>query len=177
MFEGLRICIYPWVLKLNICFPHYINSKAAAKSLPVSHPSVDIMVPLSQYRDQTCFFHALTFARTRWSCWKPRPKANFQQFPRDLANVNALENNVWSLLLHKFNHNTKKITKIAEHYFRPHRKLLIPTRTIQFYKNRRFRPLSSIVIFFQPLAEFRKFKSFSLTFSLALSFCTISESA
>ena len=28
-----------------------------------------------QYRDQTCFFHALTFARSRGRCWKPRPKA------------------------------------------------------------------------------------------------------
>ena len=27
----------------------------------------------------------------------------FQQLMRDLANVNALKNNVWSLLLHKFN--------------------------------------------------------------------------
>ena len=27
----------------------------------------------------------------------------FQQLPRDLANVNALENYVWSLLLHKIN--------------------------------------------------------------------------
>ena len=26
------------------------------------------------YRDQTCF-HALTFARSRGRCWKPRPKA------------------------------------------------------------------------------------------------------
>ena len=39
--------------------------------------------------------------------------------------------------------------------------LLIPTRTIHFYKNPRFRPWSSIVIVFQPLAEFHKFKSFS----------------
>ena len=31
----------------------------------------------------------------------------FQQLPRDLANVNALENNVRSLLLHKSNHNAK----------------------------------------------------------------------
>ena len=43
--------------------------------------------------------------------------------------------------------------------------LLIPTRTSHFYKNPRFRPWSSIVIFFQPLAVFHKFKSFSLTFS------------
>ena len=35
----------------------------------------------------------------------------FQQHPRDLANVNALENNVWSLLLHKFNHNAEKNNK------------------------------------------------------------------
>ena len=45
----------------------------------------------------------------------------FQQLPRDLANVNALENNVRSLLLHKFNHNAEKTTKVAEHYFRLHR--------------------------------------------------------
>ena len=35
----------------------------------------------------------------------------FQQLLRDLASVNALENNVWSLLLHKFNHNAKKNNK------------------------------------------------------------------
>ena len=39
----------------------------------------------------------------------------FQQLPQNLANVNALENNVWSLLLHKFNHNAEKITKMAGH--------------------------------------------------------------
>ena len=33
----------------------------------------------------------------------------FQHFPRDLANVNVLENNVWSLLLHKFNEIFVKI--------------------------------------------------------------------
>ena len=32
----------------------------------------------------------------------------FQQFPRDLATFNALENNVRSLLLHEFNHNAEK---------------------------------------------------------------------
>ena len=35
----------------------------------------------------------------------------FQQLPRNLANVNALENNVWSLLLHNFNHNAEKNNK------------------------------------------------------------------
>ena len=48
----------------------------------------------------------------------------FPQLPRDMANINALENNVWSLLLHKFHHNAKKITKMAGHYFRPHRNYL-----------------------------------------------------
>ena len=43
--------------------------------------------------------------------------------------------------------------------------LLISTRTIHFYKNPRFRPWSSIEIFFQPLADFHKFTSFPLTFS------------
>ena len=83
------------------------------------------------------FFYALTFARSRGRRWKPRPKVevfnnsrifpwinvcqaprellkteaqgrSFQQLPMDLANVNALENNVWSLLLHKFNNNAEK---------------------------------------------------------------------
>ena len=53
----------------------------------------------------------------------------FQQLPRDLANVNALENNVWSLLLHKFNHNAKKITKMAGHYFPPQRNYLADSYT------------------------------------------------
>ena len=35
----------------------------------------------------------------------------FQHLPRDLANVNVLENNVWSLLLHKFNEIFVKIWK------------------------------------------------------------------
>ena len=35
----------------------------------------------------------------------------FQQLPSDLANVNVLENNVWSLLLHKFNRNAEKNNK------------------------------------------------------------------
>ena len=53
----------------------------------------------------------------------------FQQLPRDLANVNALENNVWSLLLYKFNLNAKKITKMAGHYFPPHRNYLADSYT------------------------------------------------
>ena len=53
----------------------------------------------------------------------------FQQFPRDLANVNAVENNVWSLLLHKFNHNAEKITKMAGLYFRPHHNYLADSYT------------------------------------------------
>ena len=73
----------------------------------------------------------------------------FQHLPRDLANVYALENNVCSLSLHKFNHNAEKNNKndliaildlIAI-------TLLIHTRTIHFYKNPRFRPWSSIVNF------------------------------
>ena len=37
----------------------------------------------------------------------------FQHLPRDRANVNVLENHVWSLLLHKFN---EKFVKIWEKY-------------------------------------------------------------
>ena len=51
---------------------------------------------------------------------------DFQQLPRDLANINALENNVWLLLLHKFNHNAKKM---AGHYFRPHLNYLADSYT------------------------------------------------
>ena len=72
----------------------------------------------------------------------------FQQLPRYLANVNALENNVWSLLLHKFNYNAKKYQKCpGTIFYLIAITLLIPTRTIHFYKNPRFRPWSSIVIF------------------------------
>ena len=52
------------------------------------------------YRDQKCFFHALTFARSWERCWKPWPDS-FQHLPRHLANVNALKKHVWLLLLHK----------------------------------------------------------------------------
>ena len=53
----------------------------------------------------------------------------FQHLPRDLANVNVLENNVRSLSLHKFNHNAEKITKMTGHYFRPHRNYLADSYT------------------------------------------------
>ena len=52
-------------------------------------------------QDQTWFFNALTFTRSPGRCWKPRPSRGFQYLSRDLANVNALKNHVWSLLLHK----------------------------------------------------------------------------
>ena len=51
--------------------------------------------------DQTWFFNALTFARPLGRCWKDRclegRGRGFQHLPRDLANVNALKNHVWSL--------------------------------------------------------------------------------
>ena len=63
----------------------------------------------------------------------------FKQRPRNLANVYALENNVLSLLLHKVNHNAekkkKKKKKMAGTIFDLIAiTLLIPTRTIHFYK-------------------------------------------
>ena len=61
------------------------------------------------------FFHALTFAFPEGAV----EGRGFQQLPRDLANLNALENNVRLLLLHKFNHNAEKIPKMVGHYFRP----------------------------------------------------------
>ena len=39
----------------------------------------------------------------------------FQHLPWDLANVNVLENNVWSLLLHKFNDLFVKIWETIWH--------------------------------------------------------------
>ena len=47
------------------------------------------------------FFYVLlvTFARSR-DVENPGQKQRFQQLPRDLANINALENNVCSLSLH-----------------------------------------------------------------------------
>ena len=35
----------------------------------------------------------------------------FQQLRRVMANVNGLENNVWSLLVHKFDHSAEKNKK------------------------------------------------------------------
>ena len=60
------------------------------------------------------------------------PCINVCQVPREmlkteaegLANVSALENYVWSLLLHEFNHNAETITEMAGHYFRHHRNYL-----------------------------------------------------
>ena len=40
----------------------------------------------------------------------------FQHLPRDLANVNVLESNVWSLLLHKLNDLFVKIWETIWHY-------------------------------------------------------------
>ena len=106
----------------------------------------------------------------------------FQQLPRDLANVNALENNVWSLLLHKFNHNAEKITKNGRALFSTSSQLpcwflhalSISIKILVSGHGR-------LSLFFQPLAELHKFKSFSLTFSFSVAcsviFFTISESA
>ena len=82
------------------------------------------------------FFHALKFARSWGSCWKPRPNTSswgsypkseaqgliFQKHQPGLAYVNALKSHVWLLLLRtcKFNHNASKIKKIFGHYFWPH---------------------------------------------------------
>ena len=90
----------------------------------------------------------------------------FQQLLRDLANVNALENNVWSLLLHEINHNAEKNNKISRALFST--SLQLPcwflhalSISIKILVPGHGR-LSSL---FQPLAIFHKFKSFSLTFS------------
>ena len=47
----------------------------------------------------------------------PGPEGGFQHLPRDLANVNVLENNVWSLLLHNFNEMFGNIAKNVALYF------------------------------------------------------------
>ena len=98
----------------------------------------------------------------------------FQQLPRDLANVNALENNVWSLLLHKFNHNAEKITKkMAGHYFQPHRNYLADSYThYPFLLKSSFQAMVVYRDVFQPLAVFHKFKSYSLTFSFIVA-CSV----
>ena len=65
-------------------------------------------------------------------------RTRFSTDPKDLANVNAFKNHVWSLLLHKFNHNATKITKMFEHFYRPHSHYIANscthTHTIHFYK-------------------------------------------
>ena len=44
------------------------------------------------YRDHTCFFHALTFAGSRGSCLNTRPLGRvFKHRPRDPASVNAMK--------------------------------------------------------------------------------------
>ena len=49
-------------------------------------------------------FHALTFSKVPKEVLKTEAEGRgFQQLPRDLANVNVLEINVWSLLLQNFN--------------------------------------------------------------------------
>ena len=94
----------------------------------------------------------------------PRDMANglgFQHLLWDLANVNALENNVdrcYCINSTTMLKSNKKWPCTILHLIAT--TLPIPTRTIHFYKNSRFRPWSSVVIF-QPLAEFHKFKSFS----------------
>ena len=78
-----------------------------------------------EYRDQTCFFHSLTFARSRGRCRKPRLKA--EVFNNSLG--------IWQTLMHwktmfdpviAINSTImlKKITKLARHYLRPHRNYL-----------------------------------------------------
>ena len=56
-----------------------------------------------QYRDQHCF-SCINVCQVPWEVLKTEAQCRgFQHLPRDLANVNILENNVWSLLLHDFN--------------------------------------------------------------------------
>ena len=46
----------------------------------------------TEYRDHTCFFHALTFARFRGSCFNTRPTGRvFEHRPCDPASVNAMK--------------------------------------------------------------------------------------
>ena len=53
--------------KLRILSPSFIEQYLVG-------PHIEWLL-LSQYRYRTCFFHTLTFARSRGRCWKPRPKA------------------------------------------------------------------------------------------------------
>ena len=56
-------------------------------------------------------FHALTFARSPGEVLKTEAEGRgFQHLPRDLANVNALNNHVQLLLLHK---NSKRLLHFA----------------------------------------------------------------
>ena len=50
------------------------------------------LLSISEYRDHTCFFHALTFAGSRGSCLTTRPLGRvFKHRPRDPAGVNAMK--------------------------------------------------------------------------------------
>ena len=47
-------------------------------------------------------YSCINIRQVPWKVLKTKAKGrSFQHFPRDLANVNALKNHVWSLLLHK----------------------------------------------------------------------------
>ena len=63
-------------------------------------------------------FSCINICQVLWEVLKTEAEArSFQHLPRDLANVNALKNHVWSLLLHK---NWKHLIDIALfllHYF------------------------------------------------------------
>ena len=62
----------------------------------------------------------------------------FQNLPRDFANVNEWQNHVWSLLLHKFKENTRKIEKCLGTLYCSLTTIFL--RAYAFYKFPRFGP-------------------------------------
>ena len=78
-------------------------------------------------------------------CQVPREMLNtdavdrvFQHLPRDLPNVNVLENNVWSLLLHKFNDNRSIFVKFGKLYGTIFCHRLIVSEWVHIFLNIRF---------------------------------------
>ena len=62
-------------------------------------------------------FLCINIRQVRWQVLKTEAEGRgFQHLPRHLANVNALKNHVWSLLLHK-SENICYISRYFLHYF------------------------------------------------------------
>ena len=106
-------------------------------------------------------FSCINICQVHWEVLKTEASLGFQHLPRDLANVNALKNHVWSLLLHK---NWKHLHYFLHYFVLPFHRCLTNVISADYARSRAGQYTSrngskSVA----PVRSYRKLRSRALT--------------